>query len=324
MSAESPVQNLLSEAELVEVPPIYCRNCQHPVHHKYCPKCGQHIADHNTKLWALFQEFLEEFVRIDSKFLRTIVPLMFKPGFLTREWVEGKRVRYITPLKVYVTIITVTFLIITIKVNSATAGTQEMRVAMKIDPQAAATDFKAEPGDSAMKVFMKQAVLKASKVNQRVMLDYFLNHLPTASLLIVPFAAVFLSVLFVRRRKYYVEHLVFILHFNSFAFIMLTLAIVGEGVFGAIAFFWTTIYLLLAIKRNYAQGWIKSFLKYGLFSFNYFILIALAMAATAVASALLASETVTLPAASDPPAEKKALPSKGSPKKPLTQSTLKK
>ena len=96
-------------------PPVICRNCGHHVHDKYCPRCGQHFADHNHGLWQFVAEFCEEFVRLDSKFFRTIVPLCIRPGFLTKEWVAGKRVRYITPLKLYLTLSALCFLMISLQ-----------------------------------------------------------------------------------------------------------------------------------------------------------------------------------------------------------------
>ena len=96
----------------VNAPHPRCRNCGHEVHAVYCPRCGQSIADNNQSLWQFIKDFLEEFVQLDSKFIRTIVPLCFKPGFLTSEWTAGRRVRYITPLKLYITLSALFFLVL--------------------------------------------------------------------------------------------------------------------------------------------------------------------------------------------------------------------
>ncbi len=300
MISDGPETNESTAAEIA-VPPVWCRNCQHPIHHNYCPNCGQHARDHNTKLWNFIAEFLEEFIRFDSKFLRTVVPLVSKPGFLTQEWVQGKRARYITPLKIYIMLSAIAFLVISLKINSHTVPSGlDMNVGSGND----LSELMPKRGDNEIVYFFKQSILAFSKVDKKVLLDQFMGRLPTACFLMVPIAAVLFGLLYVRRSKYYVEHLVFTLHYSAFSFLMLATAIVvpWNGI-GPICYLWVAIYLFLAMKRSYGQGWIKTFFKFSIFGFSYSILIALVVAATAMTSAFLSRDLVA-PTAT--PTQKKA------------------
>jgi len=305
------------EAAGTNAPPVHCRNCNHPIHLKYCPSCGQHFADHNTKLWTIIQEFSEEFVRLDSKFLRTIIPLVIKPGFLTREWVLGKRVRYITPLKVYITISAIAFLILSYKVDLHATRSNHFGLTINSDGNEASQSLLVGPTDNSFESFVKRAALKASKTDQSALLQRFMDHLPTASLLIVPIASLLFSFLYIRRSRYYVEHLVFTLHFNSFCLLAITAAnVIPGGLIEAVAAIWIPVYLFLALKRNYGQGWFKTLFKFGIFSFAYIILISLAAGVTLLASAMMATDVPANPtsqkapskSASADPAANKPLP----------------
>gem|GEM_PF-1132627 len=310
-------------------PPRTCRNCGHPVDLHYCPRCGQHVRDHNTKLWHFVAEFLEEFVRFDSKFLRTIIPLILKPGYLTQEWVNGKRVRYITPLKVFFTLSAIAFLVISYKVNT---GGQQTKNPVEIN--LSAKDEKADLKEvSPLAEMVRDIAESYSKVDQRLLLKEFLSHLPTASILMVPFAAMMFGALYLRRPKYYVEHLVFTLHFGAFSFLILTLAFLVPGDWVApVAYCWVAGYLLVAMKRNYGQGWFKTTAKWLFFGFSYTILIALVLIITALVAARNARELTrdqtnpALPKSSkgEPKGTKsKAFPKTSGPSSPALQSAKK-
>ena len=81
----------------------YCPNCdteQFP-DTDFCHRCGQKHTDIKRPLWSFFMEFLDAILNIDTKFLRAIIPFLFKPGYLTRVYVEGKRTTYFPPLRIY-------------------------------------------------------------------------------------------------------------------------------------------------------------------------------------------------------------------------------
>ena len=263
--------------------PVACRNCGWQVERSYCPNCGQHIGNHNNRLWPLIQEFLEEFVRFDSKLLRTLLPLVRHPGLLTRQWSEGKRASYISPLKLYVTLNAVFFLELSLRGNPQF-------------PIGTPTDHPAghHMTDSPDRWSFALQVGDLSNIDKRSLFEHFFMHLPAASLVLVPLTALILSVLYARRNVNYVEHLVFILHYNSFCFLSLGLAVLTKSVWlSGVAFLWALGYLLVALKTNYGQSWARSGVKYILFIVAYVPLLLLGFAGTAVVAASMAQRIAT-------------------------------
>ncbi|MGH8278018.1 MAG: DUF4286 family protein [Gammaproteobacteria bacterium] len=78
-----------------------CLNCHTPLMGKYCAECGQPNHTYAAPLRTVFNDFLGHHAGSDNKFSRSIGPLWFKPGYLSREYSAGRRVRYISPLRLY-------------------------------------------------------------------------------------------------------------------------------------------------------------------------------------------------------------------------------
>lgn len=77
-----------------------CLNCDAKIEGRYCSNCGQ--ATHaNRKLFHLLEEFLHSLFHLDTKLWRTLPMVVFRPGTLTRNYVYGKRARYISPLALF-------------------------------------------------------------------------------------------------------------------------------------------------------------------------------------------------------------------------------
>lgn len=79
-----------------------CMNCGTPLQGPFCHYCGQPDKNLVRFFPVLVRELLEDFVDFDSRFVRTLKPLLFKPGKLTRDYLDGKRFRYVPPLRLYI------------------------------------------------------------------------------------------------------------------------------------------------------------------------------------------------------------------------------
>lgn len=77
-----------------------CLNCGAQLAGPYCSQCGQHGHPHR-KLTHVFEEFLHGLVHFDTKAWRTLPMVVFRPGTLTRNYVYGKRARYISPIALF-------------------------------------------------------------------------------------------------------------------------------------------------------------------------------------------------------------------------------
>jgi hypothetical protein len=79
-----------------------CLNCGTPLQGPFCHYCGQPDKNFLRFFPVLLRELLEDFVDFDSRFMRTMRPLLFKPGKLTRDYLDGRRFRYTPPLRLYI------------------------------------------------------------------------------------------------------------------------------------------------------------------------------------------------------------------------------
>ena len=79
-----------------------CLNCGTELKGPFCYYCGQPDKNLMRFFPALLRELLEDTFDFDSRFLRTLKPLLLKPGKLTRDYLDGRRFRYVPPLRLYV------------------------------------------------------------------------------------------------------------------------------------------------------------------------------------------------------------------------------
>jgi Protein of unknown function (DUF3667) len=89
-----------------------CLNCGFRVEERYCSRCGQENVEPKESFGHLVGHFFADITHFDSKIFITIKDLVWKPGFLTREYAEGRRIRYLNPIRMYVFISAIFFLVI--------------------------------------------------------------------------------------------------------------------------------------------------------------------------------------------------------------------
>ncbi|WP_347172581.1 DUF3667 domain-containing protein [Polaribacter uvawellassae] len=98
----------------VKVLDAECFNCGHPFsgHEKFCPECGQTNKDKRITFGNFLHEVFNGFISWDSKFWTTIIPLLTKPGKVSRDYIDGKRQRYANPFRFYLSVSVLFFLIL--------------------------------------------------------------------------------------------------------------------------------------------------------------------------------------------------------------------
>ncbi|MCH8861182.1 MAG: DUF3667 domain-containing protein [Proteobacteria bacterium] len=79
-----------------------CTNCGGLLHGPYCATCGQRDRNLRRPVWYLFADLGDEIFSLDSRVFQTLGPLLFLPGALTRGFWEGKRARFVPPIRLYV------------------------------------------------------------------------------------------------------------------------------------------------------------------------------------------------------------------------------
>ena len=89
----------------------HCLNCGAHVADRFCSHCGQENTEPIESFVHLISHFFADVTHWDSQFLTTIKYLVFKPGFLTRQYNAGKRLSYLNPIRMYIFISAVFFLL---------------------------------------------------------------------------------------------------------------------------------------------------------------------------------------------------------------------
>lgn len=88
-----------------------CLNCGTTVAGRYCQRCGQENAETKESFWSLVKHFVYDVLHFDGKFFYTLNYLFTKPGFVAGQYVEGRRVSYLHPIRMYLFTSAVFFLL---------------------------------------------------------------------------------------------------------------------------------------------------------------------------------------------------------------------
>ena len=133
----------------------FCANCGASAPDHYCPECGQNTRDRLPTFAQFMREATGRYLSFDGKLWKTLFPLLFRPGFLTRAYLAGRRRRYIGPARLFLVSSLVLFAVLrfaseSIDVDNViqtvppdpAAGTKAVpKVATKEEHKAAADDL---------------------------------------------------------------------------------------------------------------------------------------------------------------------------------------
>lgn len=256
-----------------------CRNCNAPLAGRYCSQCGQRESGGELRLSAVAGDILEELISWDSRLWRTLLPLLFRPGFLTAEFIAGRRARYVPPFRLYLIISFVLFLALSLSAgradfihveietpespgSSAELAHPQMNSAGDGDMAAGHDIVHADANLSPwLKDIKRRVETNLGKISgdPDSLVDMLMEHLPQMMFLLLPIFALLLRVCYLFSPFYYLEHLVFSLHFHSFAYLLYLLGMlvdtwVYEKGVGLPLFCAFVLYLLLALMRTYGSS----------------------------------------------------------------------
>ncbi len=79
-----------------------CLNCKADLYGRYCHVCGQQNLEPKETVWHLVQHFFNDITHFDGSFFSTVKLLLRKPGFLSSEYIAGRRASYLNPIRMYV------------------------------------------------------------------------------------------------------------------------------------------------------------------------------------------------------------------------------
>jgi hypothetical protein len=89
-----------------------CLNCGYPIDDRFCSHCGQENIEVKEPALGMIIHTIADYFHFEHKFFSTFRPLLFKPGFLSKKYISGKRESYINPIRLYIFISILFFLVI--------------------------------------------------------------------------------------------------------------------------------------------------------------------------------------------------------------------
>ena len=119
-----------------------CKNCDQPLNGGYCSNCGQRDIE-LLKFKKLIKDFFDHHLDLDSRIFRTIKYLMFRPGFLTIEYWNGRRARYVPPFKIYLLTSFLYFMVLSLNTNNQVVENDivETKIEKNIDNNSDENDY---------------------------------------------------------------------------------------------------------------------------------------------------------------------------------------
>jgi len=296
-----------------------CDNCGASVAGRYCGNCGQRLEAPVQSLWHFLKVAFEDVTHADSRVWRTLWALLFKPGYLTRQFLDGRRASYLPPVRLYLVLSVVFFLWLAATAHTGETArlTPEARAAIAAARQQGAVVLvpgatpapqasdkgstlqgDAEhcklisysgPWHATLQPLFRRSCEQAARDQGRSLGQSFLHNLPRAMFLFLPLLAGVMMLLYWHPRHYYVEHLLFLLHNHSFAFLAVLLAGILSALlpFAATLIGWVTTlyvawYLFRSMRVMYGQGRLRTVAKLGVLAFVYLVAGAFTVAATAL------------------------------------------
>ena len=240
-----------------------CLNCNYPLQGEFCSNCGQKNKDVRSLFIVILMEALEGLFAFNSRSYKTLFLLLCKPACLSREYLEGKRARYLPPLRLFIVFSLGYFLLLSTKLyfnsfdstfgtsievqttSEETAGPATEDVPVTLDDDGLTQEeidgildymrsfslpfFSQQSNERLQTVLTSQMEANVDAITENP-LGFFLElgaqlleNLPLLVLVFMPVLALIQKIVFLGSRRFYIEHLILTIHNHSFLFFALIL-----------------------------------------------------------------------------------------------------
>ena len=272
-----------------------CTNCSAALVGDFCHACGQkRFVESDRRFGHLLHQFVASATDLDGRFWRTIRALAFQPGLLSREYFDGRRARWISPVSLFLAVSVVYFIApslggdLTLQFNQQVSGRVRQLAlgpeeALSAQQLASTGQFYSPYAERWIdeRVRLRDEAARAASGGStgynyrdyRLAYDAKANDVSKAMVILhVPIAAVALMLMFAGQRRYYAEHFVFALHYLAFWMLSLLVVVQIGNLVNLLpaalhppdaAYDWIMrtllpAYAVLAVRRAYATGWTKA------------------------------------------------------------------
>jgi len=289
-----------------------CRNCGAAAVGAYCSSCGQETSLALPTVRTLLRDAAGRYVALDGRMWRTLLPLLLRPGFLTREYLAGRRRRYIRPARLFLVLSIALFALLRFTGGASLAGGDLVQA----DPDEIASAARGENGERGFSVDpdlrwhlnvdagswldpLRRRIAQFNQLSRTGRVEQIsggmLRYGPYAAFVLLPLFALLLKLLYLGRgRRYplrprrYAAHLVFGAHSHAFVFLIaiLSVLVASEPLRTALVL-WTIAYLLWSMKAVYGGRWSGVVARALVAFFVYVVFFALVVAGLVAAAVML-------------------------------------
>jgi hypothetical protein len=290
-----------------------CRNCGATAAGAFCPACGQETQVRLPTFMQFMKDAAGRYVALDGKGWKTFAALIFRPGFLTREYLAGRRRRYVRPSRLFLVAILLLFAVMrletgfgrfdVVKFDVEAPGSPQAQSVTPEDKARAAVElddvFQIEFGkaESAIPLLGERLarfrrLSGAEKAAQ--LTDGTLRYGSYAMLVLLPAFAAMLKIVYLgsarrrpRRPRLYGEHLIFAAHNTAFLAFWASVAFVLPESLKPVAILWPFAYLLWSMRVVYGGSWAGTIARAGVLFLSYSVLFGLAIVGLVMAAVVL-------------------------------------
>jgi hypothetical protein len=252
-----------------------CPNCRTAIAGPWCYACGQRAEKFNRSIWRLAGEAFEALVELDGRVWQTFPRLIIRPGRLTRDYLDGHRAVQVPPFRIFLIVLLLVFFAASIDVSR---GHRNFRLVPPNSPEAAnimspeiQKRMNVQVGDAKASAWLKERLL-FSLNHQDAFFRSVAEWSQRFAFLMLPIAALILTVLFVFKKGVYVfDHLIFTMHSLSFQGLLLS-AVFLLGAFGQDWGGWvlmaSPVHLFVHMRGTYGISTFGTLIRMGLLFFG--------------------------------------------------------
>jgi hypothetical protein len=228
------------------------------------------------------EEAVESLFHFDTKSVQTLKAICFKPGFITAEFNKGKRVRYVAPVRFYIFITFIFFLIISLpQGKQVTAQDIEKKSTFTITFYGiSSAELRSDMQLPQLDSVMQSHALRPTTINRYILRQLsrigkegqegyghmLVKGISYMMFALMPLFAFIIYLLNRKKAKHYIGTLIFSVHYHSYIFLLLTFSFIVDKAAGTPIIFilpvvLSPIYLFMALRRVYRDSFLRTIIK---------------------------------------------------------------
>lgn len=302
-----------------------CLNCGQYVEKTYCSNCGQQNIELKENAWQMIVHAIVDYFHFDHQFLATFRPLLFSPGKVSVDYVEGKRARYLHPIKLYIFVSIVFFIFvlggekklskktefssksenkevidakIALEENIVLFGENEIKTVEAYET--AQSQLPKQKRDGIFKHYFKKKQIEFNQYEKpgEKLKEDLIKNIPKGMFLLLPLTALMLKLIYFRKKKYYFEHLIYSFNTHAALFVAMLIGKLIASSFGLFTDKLDTIiyysviaymvwYMYKSLKVFYGGSGKRTVANMFLMTFVYLILMSLCLFVIATISFIM-------------------------------------